>query len=55
VRTKIAGNPLQENCEEGTWRGEAAKRLPLLKKLDGETVIREEGVEEPVQQSQQQS
>jgi hypothetical protein len=24
------------------WKAEAAKRLPFLKKLDGETVIREE-------------
>ncbi|XP_065339211.1 dynein axonemal light chain 1 [Cloeon dipterum] len=42
----FVGNPLQETCEEGTWRTEAARRLPNLKKLDGEPVIREEGVEE---------
>ncbi|XP_059477378.1 dynein axonemal light chain 1-like [Neocloeon triangulifer] len=42
----FVGNPLQESCEEGTWRTEAARRLPNLKKLDGETVIREEGNDE---------
>ncbi|XP_059612181.1 dynein axonemal light chain 1 [Phlebotomus argentipes] len=36
------GNPLMETMEESLWRAEATKRLPLLKKLDGETVLREE-------------
>lgn len=36
------GNPLHENMEESVWKAEAAKRLPNLKKLDGETVLREE-------------
>jgi dynein light chain 1 len=39
----FAGNPLVESMEENVWRIEASKRLPFLKKLDGETVIREEG------------
>lgn len=45
----LPGNPLQESCEEQIWRTEAAKRLPNLKKLDGDPVIREEGDEVPVQ------
>ncbi|XP_055613277.1 dynein axonemal light chain 1 [Uranotaenia lowii] len=39
----FAGNPLVESMEESVWRAEASKRLLSLKKLDGETVIREEG------------
>lgn len=38
----FVGNPLSESMEESVWKLEAAKRLPFLKKLDGETVIREE-------------
>ncbi|XP_065073016.1 dynein axonemal light chain 1 [Ochlerotatus camptorhynchus] len=38
----FAGNPLVESMEESVWRAEASKRLLSLKKLDGETVIREE-------------
>ena len=38
----FVGNPLCESMEEGTWKQEAAKRLPFLKKLDGEPVLREE-------------
>ncbi|XP_058059312.1 dynein axonemal light chain 1-like [Anopheles bellator] len=38
----FAGNPLVESMEESIWRAEASKRLLSLKKLDGETVIREE-------------
>lgn len=34
------GNTLYESMEESTFRAEAIKRLPNLKKLDGETVIR---------------
>lgn len=37
------GNPLYDNLEEAAWRTEATKRLPNLKKLDGETVLRDEG------------
>ncbi|EAT45970.1 AAEL002792-PA [Aedes aegypti] len=38
----FAGNPLVESMEESVWRAEASKRLLSLRKLDGETVIREE-------------
>ncbi|XP_050071182.1 dynein axonemal light chain 1 [Anopheles maculipalpis] len=38
----FAGNPLVESMEESIWRAEASKRLLPLKKLDGETVIRED-------------
>lgn len=38
----FVGNPLPESMEESVWKIEAAKRLPFLKKLDGETVIRDE-------------
>lgn len=39
----MVGNPLYDNLEEAAWRIEATKRLPNLKKLDGETVLRDEG------------
>lgn len=38
----FVGNPLCESMEESVWKVEAAKRLPFLKKLDGEPVFREE-------------
>ncbi|CAG4969938.1 unnamed protein product [Colias eurytheme] len=38
----FVGNPLYDGCELDTWRSEAARRLPNLKKLDGETVLRED-------------
>ncbi|XP_059047318.1 dynein axonemal light chain 1-like [Achroia grisella] len=38
----FVGNPLYDGCELEAWRSEAARRLPGLKKLDGETVIRED-------------
>ncbi|KAI4468783.1 nischarin related [Holotrichia oblita] len=38
----FVGNPLYDSMEEGAWKVEAARRLPNLKKLDGETVLREE-------------
>lgn len=38
----FVGNPLVEGLEEQVWKSEAAKRLVNLKKLDGETVVREE-------------
>lgn len=38
----FVGNPLYDACELEAWRSEAARRLPNLKKLDGETVLRED-------------
>lgn len=38
----FVGNPLYDGCELDQWRAEAARRLPNLKKLDGETVLRED-------------
>ncbi|KAI8431735.1 hypothetical protein MSG28_016184 [Choristoneura fumiferana] len=38
----FVGNPLYDACELEAWRAEAARRLPNLKKLDGETVLRED-------------
>lgn len=38
----FVGNPLHESMEEAVWKMEAAKRVPSLKKLDGEPVINEE-------------
>lgn len=36
----FVGNPISENqADEATWRHECIKRLPFLKKLDGETVV----------------
>lgn len=46
----FAGNPLVESMEESVWRAEASKRLLSLRKLDGETVIREESEAQPAQQ-----
>lgn len=40
----FVGNPLSEAMEESVWKVEAAKRLPSLKKLDGETVVRDEPI-----------
>lgn len=34
------GNPLYESIDETSYRAEAIRRLPNLKKLDGEPVIR---------------
>ncbi|EDO46786.1 predicted protein [Nematostella vectensis] len=37
------GNPLEEkHSSDGDWRGEATKRLPKLKKLDGVPIVKEE-------------
>lgn len=36
------GNPLYDNMDETIWKAEAIKRLPNLKKLDGEPVLRDE-------------
>ncbi|KAL1509316.1 hypothetical protein ABEB36_004078 [Hypothenemus hampei] len=38
----FVGNPLYDSMEESVWKVEATKRLPNLKKLDGEPVVREE-------------
>ena len=43
----FSGNPVEEKyTAEGTWVSEVTKRLPYVKKLDGKTLIREEGIEE---------
>lgn len=39
----FVGNPLAEGMEESVWKVEALKRLPNLKKLDGEPVVRDDG------------
>ncbi|OWR41383.1 dynein light chain 1 axonemal like protein [Danaus plexippus plexippus] len=39
----FVGNPLYDACELEVWRSEAARRLPVLKKLDGENVLRDDG------------
>eukprot|EP00794_Sanderia_malayensis_P020426 gene20426-22439_t len=42
----FVGNPLEEkHSAEGTWRDEATKRLPKLKKLDGVPVVRQDEAE----------
>lgn len=38
----FVGNPLHENSDAETWKTEATKRLPSLKKLDGDPVLRED-------------
>ncbi|VVD02193.1 unnamed protein product, partial [Leptidea sinapis] len=38
----FVGNPLYDACELEVWRAEAARRLPALRKLDGENVLRED-------------
>lgn len=35
----LVGNPITEGYDEPTWRNECIKRLPFLKKLDGEPVV----------------
>lgn len=38
----FVGNPICENMgDDASWRTECIKRLPFLKKLDGETVVTE--------------
>ena len=38
----FVGNPIVENfADDAAWRVECIKRLPSLKKLDGETVVTE--------------
>lgn len=38
----FVGNPLYDSMEEAVWKVEAIKRLPNLRKLDGEPVVRDE-------------
>ncbi|XP_023290640.1 dynein light chain 1, axonemal-like [Orussus abietinus] len=38
----LAGNPICEGVEVEAWRAEVARRLPLLDKLDGDPVLRDE-------------
>ncbi|GLH10310.1 Dynein assembly factor 1, axonemal homolog [Gryllus bimaculatus] len=42
----FVGNPLYDSMEEAAWRTEAIKKLPNLKKLDGEPVIRDDSAPE---------
>lgn len=35
----VIGNPIGEGLDEPTWRSECIKRLPFLRKLDGEPVV----------------
>lgn len=38
----FVGNPIVENMnDDAAWRLECTKRLPFLKKLDGETIVME--------------
>jgi dynein light chain 1 len=46
----FVGNPLSEAMEESVFKTEAARRLPYLKKLDGEPVIRERDEPKSVEQ-----
>ncbi|CAG9761895.1 unnamed protein product [Ceutorhynchus assimilis] len=38
----FVGNPLYDSMEEAVWKVEAIKKLPNLRKLDGEPVVRED-------------
>jgi dynein light chain 1, axonemal len=43
----LQGNPLEEKCTgEGTWVSEVSKKFPVLRKLDGRPIIREDAMEE---------
>ena len=43
----LSGNPVEEKYSaEGTWVAEFSKRFPTAKKLDGKTLIREDGLED---------
>ncbi|KAJ8937154.1 hypothetical protein NQ318_009320 [Aromia moschata] len=42
-RPPFCGNPLVENMDPEAYKAEVAKRLPRLKKLDGEPIFRDEG------------
>ncbi|KAJ1339088.1 hypothetical protein BSLG_006226 [Batrachochytrium salamandrivorans] len=39
----LCGNPLEEKLSaDGTWVAEITKKIPVLRKLDGKTIIRED-------------
>lgn len=38
----VVGNPIGDGLDEPTWRAECIKRLPNIKKLDGEPVVMHE-------------
>ncbi|TKS86153.1 Dynein light chain 1, axonemal [Collichthys lucidus] len=43
---RFIGNPLEDKeSAQGTWRDNVSKRLPRLKKLDGNLIIRQEVAE----------
>ncbi|KAJ3304990.1 Dynein light chain 1, axonemal [Kappamyces sp. JEL0829] len=43
----FSGNPVEEKATaDGNWVSEITKRFPYAKKLDGKTLIREDGLEE---------
>jgi dynein light chain 1 len=43
----LSGNPVEEKATaDGNWVSEITKRFPAFKKLDGKTLIREDGLEE---------
>lgn len=35
----LIGNPIHDNTDENEWKLEVHKRLPNLKKLDGEPIV----------------
>lgn len=39
VEVLVVGNPISESMDEDAFRREAIKRLPNIKKLDGEPVV----------------
>lgn len=39
----VVGNPLSEGLDEANWRAECIKRLPTIRKLDGEPVVLKDG------------
>lgn len=39
----VVGNPLSEGLDEPNWRAECIKRLPTIRKLDGEPVVLKDG------------
>ncbi len=41
----LQGNPLEEKgTADGNWVSEMSKRFPILKKLDGRPIIREDAM-----------
>ncbi|KAI8829662.1 hypothetical protein BJ741DRAFT_384065 [Chytriomyces cf. hyalinus JEL632] len=42
----LVGNPLEEKCTaDGNWISEISKKFPMLKKLDGKPLIREDALD----------